>query len=558
MSDDLKSILCPDREIPWDEAASYFLVTKEATEATKTDPISEQKIKGVLSGIRSATASDITHAQRIKRTRGERSGKGAGTVTGGTLGYLAGKGGWKSRAAGTAIGAVLGGGLGKTIGQEVDRARIVEKYRPKPKKAEMEKHTKVAEVRRLWKLAQGEPTTEAEAGPAGATPSPQAVEPGAVTGEQAPTLLQTAPKAGKGPKVPGPTPEQLEASRAAQALQEEAVLDELGAQEEAEYYRQLLEQTSAERDELGAQAQEAQMAAQQAAQQAQMVQMQADQATQQAAAQAQMAAQEKQQLSMQLEGAATEALQNKENLMQMRQAMQNYRENLQSIVLQDPTAAAGPTPEEQGMEPPPSEQMAAQGADQQAVEEAQQAEQAQQEAAQQTAQAEQAAVNEAAKEQAPPKPKKAQKQSGNNPNVTVNVEKKSSAIPELLEADPSFDKKAASLKERAIGAAIGAPLAAGIQSISDIRGEGGKSKKEIALERRLKDIQAKKGKGALSRHHENVVRTMLETARINREHPRSAAAMAAGIGALGGGMFGPTISRGIKGAFQAAARRGGK
>ncbi len=414
----------------------------------------------------------------------------------------------------------------------------------------MEKQSEIARVRELWKLAQGEPMTEGEQGPAGATPSPEAVEPNALTNEQVPELLQAQQASPNTQDMGGPTPEELEQMRAMQALEEEAMLDELGAQEEAEYYRQLLEQTTMERDALGEQAEQAQMAAEQAGQQAQMTQMQADQATQQAAEQAQMAAQEKQQLSMQLEGAATEALQSKENIMQMRQAMQNYRENLQSLILQDPTAAAGPSPEEQGMEPPPSEQMAAQGADQQTVEEAQQAEQAQQEAEQQAAQAEQEAVNDSLKKQSPPKPKKQESGGGSNPNVTVNVEKKSSAIPELL--------KESSTKQRIIGAAIGAPLAAGIQSMSDRSTGGGKSKKEIALDQKLKELRAKKDKGALGKYHENVIRLMRDTARVNREHPRASAASAAAIGAFAGAKFGPDIGKGIKGAFQAAARRGGK
>jgi hypothetical protein len=276
-----------------------------------------------------------------------------------------------------------------------------------------------------------------------------------------------------------------------------------------------------------------QMATEQATQQAQMSQMQADQATQQATMQAQQDAQEKEMLSQ-------ESLAKGESLMQLRQAMQSYRENLQQLALQDPTAAAGPSPMEQGMPTSP--------------EEAAMAEQA---AAQGGAPPEAGMPPEAAgmppegvppemvggpEAAAPAPPKKApknekeKKEEKEGGGVTVNVEKKSSAIPELLKESSDFST-------RMIGAAIGAAGGAGLQALSDRPGKGGMSMKERVLKAKLQHYQHKKKPTVFDKHMMNITRAMADTAKINREHPGSAAAMAAIGGAVAGATLAPTVGK---------------
>jgi len=504
MSDELKEILQPETEIPWESAASFFLKIKEAS----VEEVADAKKKGVLSGIRSSTASDITHAERVKRTRGSRIGSGAGTAAGALAGALIGRRSRpSSRLVRSAIGAFLGRSAGKGVGEEVDRARILKRYtKPKSKKAEIVKHSSIQQVRELWKQAQGESPTDAIEGASGATPAPGAVD---VAGtaqmvdsargqQQTPAGPRIVPPSG------APTPEDQARARAMEQLEQEAALDQAAQQNEADHYRQVAEEMGAQLQEAQAVTQDAQMAADQASQQAQMAQQQADQATMQLQQQSQQDAMEKEQLNEQ-------ALSAKQNIMQMRQAMQAYRENLQQLALQDPTAMAGPSPEEQGM----PEAGGAPPMPGQAGKEIQQAQKAEQEAQMQAAQADEAAAQEQAKQE------------------------EQEAVQEQAEAENQV--KHSSFRTRAVGAMIGAGAGAGIQALSDRRGGGGTSLKENMLRTKLKHLKAKKNPTALDKHMTVATRALHDMARINRQHPGSAAAMAAISGAVAGAHLAPSV-----------------
>jgi len=513
---DLEKFLVPESKIPWESAAAFFVATKEAT-ITKVaeDPrvleeeVAKARGKGLLSGVRSSAHQDVTHATRVKRTRGARAGKELGTLGGAAAGYLAGrKAGIAGKLGGTALGALIGRGAGKSIGEEIDRARTVKRY-DKSKKAELEKRSSVSRVRELWKLAQGEAPTEAMEGAQGAVPSPGPVD---VAGIEPEELGVVSGVERAGPRTQdtsgAPTPEDRAKAEALAQLEQDMMLDEAAQMNEAEHYRQAASEMQNQLEQATMALQQTQMQAQQAAQQAQMAQMQADQATAQLQQQSQQDAAEKEQLN-------AEALEAKQNIMQMRQAMQAYRENLQQLALQDPTAMAGPSPEEQGLSA--AQELAAQNADKEVVDQAAEAEKAQQDAAEQAAQVDQAAAKEALKDEA-----QAQ-------------EKMSSAIPELLAKEAAPDWAI-----RAMGAAIGAAAGGGIQALSDRKGPSGMSAKERMLRAKLRQLNSKKNLSPIDLHMKTMTRALADTAKINRENPGSAAAMAALTGAVAGSTLAPS------------------
>lgn len=486
MSRELEEILDPPTQLPWEEAASFFVAIKDVTKMASKKEDEEGKV------------SKFLREERAKKAEMEKT----------------------------------------------SFARLMGK-------------NKISKVRGLWKLAQGEgePITDAEEGFNGVAPGGAPVEPAAIKGAMLPEAVPQKKKKRSQP----PTPEDRRSQNAAEMINQEQIADLMSGVNEADYYRQIAEGATSQAQELAAALQEAQMALEQTNQQAQMSQMQADQTVQMAQQQAQSDAEEKQQLS----DAGLEA---KQNIMQMRQAMQSYRENLQQIALQDPTIT-GPSPEEQGAGPTPGE-LQSMMADQQMAKEDQAMSAGKQvptaappggggDMAALEQEAAQEAAQEVESEKKTSKPSKKQEEDKKAPKVEVNVEKKGSAIPELLREDSFFNKKA-SLKERAIGAAIGAPLAAGVQSLSDIRRKGGESAKERALRSKLEGLKSKKDPGAIHKHKINMARMLYETAKTNREHPRSAAAIAALTGAGVGAAIGPDVGRGIKNIFQRAASRGGK
>lgn len=140
---DFDKLLPKDREIPFEKAASFFVAIKEATKVAEGPNLDEERLKGIVSGVRSSAASDITHARRIGRSRGATFGKELGTGSGLLAGLAATRGkGVKEKALGAAIGGLLGRGLGKAVGEEVDLARIRKTYGPK-KDQEVEKQSRV-------------------------------------------------------------------------------------------------------------------------------------------------------------------------------------------------------------------------------------------------------------------------------------------------------------------------------------------------------------------------------------------------------------------------------
>lgn len=528
MSKELERYLAAGAEIPWDSAAAFFIATKEATMVkVAAEPVSAQQLvaearrAGIMSGLRSSAASDITHATRTHRTRGERVGKEVGTLGGAAAGALLGrKGGVAGKIGGTAIGALLGRGVGKTVGQEVDRARTMKRYEPpKQKKAEIEKKSAVSQVRQLWKMAQGQPLDNVvgAAGTAGVPWDETMVQDQSA---QEPMLVPSGPNII--PPSGAPTPEELELENAMSQVQEDLALDAAAKQNETEYYRQVAEEAQGQLQQMEQALTEAQQSAQMAQEQASMSQQQADSATMQLQEQAQQGAAEKQQLS-------DEAIGAKDTIMQMRQAMQSYRENLQQLALQDPTAMAGPSPEEQGMEPTPGQIQGLMAEKQMQKEEEEQAKAEEQAAAEE----EQAAAEEeaaAAEEEAA-----AQEQAAAEEQAAMG---KVSTVRALWK-----EKRAADWTTRALGAAIGAAGGAGIQALSDRRGTGGMSEKERVLKAKLDHLQAKKDPSVFDKHMMTMTRALADTAKINREHPGSAAAMAAITGAIAGAALAPTVSR---------------
>jgi hypothetical protein len=438
----------------------------------------------------------------------------------------------------------MGRSAGKSLGEEIDRARTLKRYdRSKKKKAEIEKRSSVQCVRQLWKMAQGEAPTDAIEGAEGATPSPGPVDISGMTQEEA----RAAGGVPAGPRVVAPsgaqTPEDLARSEAMAQLEQEMMADEMAEQSAADHYKQVAEESQAQAQEATMAAQEAQQAADQATQQAQMSQQQADAATQQLQMQSQQDAAEKQQLN-------EEALGARQNIMQMRQAMTSYRENLQQLALQDPTAMAGPSPEEQGMGAPGEEQGATPGqlqsmmADQQMQKEEEQAAQGKPPPGTPAPPPSAAPELAAAGGATPPAPKKPapKKEKSDSPKVEVNVEKKSSAIPELLQ------EKTADFT-RAVGAMLGAAGGAGIQSLSDRKGPRGVSGNERVLKSRLQRLQRKPSKNVFDKHMITMTRALADTAKINRQHPGSAAAMAAISGAIAGATVAPTVAKVGRGMF---------
>jgi hypothetical protein len=614
MGKELEQFLLPGSEIPWESAASFFVSVKESTiekvavDESAREAVEKAKAKGLLSGIRSSVAQDVTHATRVRRTRGARASKELGTVGGAAAGYALGrKGGLAGKLGGTAVGALIGRGAGKSVGEEIDRARTLKRYdRSKAKKAEIEKTSSVSRVRHLWKIAQGETPTEALEGSEGATPAPGPVDVTGMTQQQA---LAAGGGVPAGPRVVqpsgAPTPEDLARAEAEAQLEQEMVADELANQNAADYYQQIAGESQAQLAEAAQAAQEAQMVADQATQQAQMSQQQADAATQQLQMQSQQDAAEKQMLN-------DEALSARQNIMQMRQAMQAYRENLQDLALQDPTAMAGPSPEEQGMMPVEEQAMGGEAGKQ-----VQEAEQAAVEANRQAAQAQKATAKDTAKQQSKAEMGKqssaaldflkeaAEGKSGwkrkaligtgvgatvlgggallrhalkrgkggiaktlsgsigkgketldlaesnlaklKNINKTVDrIQKENKEFSDWLRKQSSVDlqeKIATDWSTRAIGAAVGAASGAGIQALSDRKGQGGMSTKERMLRSKLQSLQKKKNPTVFDKHMTTMTRALTDTAKINRQHPGSAAAMAAITGAVAGASVAPTAIR---------------
>lgn len=161
MGDELyNKLIGGDRDVPWAVRAEHFMMLKIASGGLDPDEVEllhkeaakvtreeagEMVRRGILSGIRSGAAGDVSQVARMRRTKGERVGKTVGMAAGAALPLLltrGKKGGTKAIA--SLLGAVAGRGAGQLVGQEVDVKRTRERYRPKPKKAEIVKAAKAA------------------------------------------------------------------------------------------------------------------------------------------------------------------------------------------------------------------------------------------------------------------------------------------------------------------------------------------------------------------------------------------------------------------------------
>jgi hypothetical protein len=96
---------------------------------------------------------------------------------------------------------------------------------------------------------------------------------------------------------------------------------------------------------------------------------------------------------------------------------------------------------------------------------------------------------------------------------------------------------------------LGAAGGAGIQALSDRKGPRGVSEKERVLKAKLQSLQSKKNKTVFDKHMMTMTRAMHDTAKINRQHPGSAAAMAAITGAIAGATVAPTVGKLGRGFF---------
>jgi hypothetical protein len=126
----------------------------------------------------------------------------------------------------------------------------------------------------------------------------------------------------------GISPEELQYARSMGRVNQDQELSQVQAENEASFLQQKLEETS-QRAEM------AEASAEQAGQQAQQAQATADQATQQLQ-------QTQQEMGAQLQQTQTESMASNEELMRLRQGIQDYRQQLQQLALSDPTAPPAP------------------------------------------------------------------------------------------------------------------------------------------------------------------------------------------------------------------------
>jgi len=339
----------------------------------------------MLSGLRSKTTGDMARAEGVRRKRGEHFGKLLGTLGGAAAGGLAGR---SHGLAGTALGMAAGGlgghMTGKTIGEEIDRSRMMSAL-PASKEAELEKETanpsmalahpnakvaaapmnegsaglldiikrtsaaaskKVADLPKKtswlskWTSYEGEPKVAAVLEMLRKKASirkraadddltipvqPEAAQPGMGHG-----------MGGEGEMNPSELQEFLQAQQQAN---------------EAEFFRQQAEEASAQAQQLQEQTQMLQQQNQQLQQQSQQVQQEGAQQAEMATQQAQQAQQESQMAQQDAVTARDESLNAQQQNIALRQAITQYRQQLMDLLAQDPTMAAGPPQVPQG--PPP-------------------------------------------------------------------------------------------------------------------------------------------------------------------------------------------------------------
>ena len=319
--------------------------------------------KGMLAGIRSKVTGDMGRAEGVRRKRGETLAKLVGALGGGTAGGMVGNRlspGLGGAALGTAAGAIGGHMLGKTVGSEIDRARMDRHMMP-PKEGEMEKETlaaapeswvasiakhvkdkakKLPEVAKKTKWTSLEDETK-EAGVRGMLRKRAAAK---IAQEGDGLPIQPTPgntTMGSGLGGEGVPPE-IEQFMAAQQQMNEA-----------EFFRQQAEEAGAQAQQLQEQAETLDQQNQQLQQQVQQTQMDSQQQTQMAQQQAQSAQQESQMAQQDAMAARDESLQAQQQNLAIRNAVTQYRQQLMDLLSQDPMSAMGPPAVPTGPAPMP-------------------------------------------------------------------------------------------------------------------------------------------------------------------------------------------------------------
>ena len=215
----------------------------------------------------------------------------------------------------------------------------------------------------------------------------------------------------------------------------------------------------------------------------------------------------------------------RESIMRMRQAIQGYREQLQNIALQDPTPPEvimqGPTqpPVAEGSPPPQMEDpQAAVGAP---------------------------PPGPAGQAAGQPPPAMPAQQPAGQPAAPAGGPK---ATPAPAAPKPATKTASANLRNRVIGALAGAGMFAAAQGVASRAGRSGKSKTEIGLENKVRELgeqHANRPPGALGKYRAGIKKHQLDIARTSREHPAMASALAAIAGAAGGAAIAPSAAKRI-------------
>jgi len=316
--------------------------------------------KGMLAGIRSKVTGDMGRAEGVRRKRGENVGKLLGMLGGGAIGGQFGGSSPALHLGGAALGGLGGHMIGKTLGSEIDRARMDRHMMP-PKEGEMEKETlaaapeswvasiakhvkdkakKLPEVAKKTKWTSLEDETK-EAGVRGMLRKRAAAK---IAQEGDGLPIQPTPgntTMGSGLGGEGVPPE-IEQFMAAQQQMNEA-----------EFFRQQAEEAGAQAQQLQEQAETLDQQNQQLQQQVQQTQMDSQQQTQMAQQQAQSAQQESQMAQQDAMAARDESLQAQQQSLAIRNAVTQYRQQLMDLLSQDPMSAMGPPAVPTGPAPMP-------------------------------------------------------------------------------------------------------------------------------------------------------------------------------------------------------------
>ena len=310
---------------------------KTAQPIAVADPITPEEVgsalrRGALSAVRSKITGDISHAERIKRKRGERWGSLLGTLGGGAAGALLGKKvapglSWMAGPAGMAAGAVGGKALGKTVGEEVDRKKILKGF---PQFSSGVESTGAIEKESALELALDNDKTPIDKEASAFLQKLSSLQKRA--NEDAEIPIESG--------LPGNEPEEededgdpLEGFLAAQQQANEA-----------DFFRQQADEAAARAEQLEEQAEMLEQQNQQLQQQAQMAQQQGEQQSQMSQQQTQMAQQQSQMAQQDAVQARDESLGVQQQNIAMRQAITQYRQQLMDLLAQDPTAELGPPP----------------------------------------------------------------------------------------------------------------------------------------------------------------------------------------------------------------------